>query len=389
MKLIISFLSALGRRLAWNQQNSPLAVGIAANVDAIGAADEWLMAAPYGETDYWIEDGKGGWDKFVQSFQKPQAERMVTAFNSLRGTKGDKFPGLPIYKGHPDADPKRWPDETRFGGIVDIKAGDEGLMVKPAWNSKGEENRRERFYVYPSPAWEYSQAEAARTKRIVPDVLRSIGLTNTPRIQGVPPWTNTDSHPNQKNQDTMNLKALALKLGLPETATFEEVETKVAANVAALTTAQNDKATAVNTVTVITGERDTAKTALTGAQDDADKFRKLAINMQLDGAIADRRLTAAERPAWETKFATNFDEAATELKAKTAALPDKAITLAVNGSSYDLATPNGRRLAFNARVDELMATGLKYDQAITKMRSTPSDAALIKAMDTPPEKAAA
>ncbi len=118
---------------------------------------------------------------------------MAAAFNALAARKGDKFRGLPIYAGHPDADPKRWPDERRLGGVTAVEAREDGLYVRAAWNDLGEKNRAEGYLVYPSPAWLYDLRAARRSGVIAPDELRSVGLTNTPRLPDVPAWTNSDS----------------------------------------------------------------------------------------------------------------------------------------------------------------------------------------------------
>ena len=57
--------------------------------------------------------------------------------------------------------------------------------------------------------------------------------------------------------------------------------------------------------------------------------------------------------------------------------------VAVNASSLapDYATPERRRLAFTARIDELTKThGLSFDDAIQAMQNRPEDAALLAAM---------
>ena len=170
-----------------------IAIGTATNVSILSpSADEWRMIAPYGDTDYWAQADDGSWRKFIQSFQRPQADAMVTGINAQKVREGDSFVGLPIYRGHPDADPKQWPDDKRYGGVMQLEARADGLYGKIAWNTLGEENKRERYYVFPSPAWEYPQSDALVTGRIVPVSLRSIGLTNSPRIPKSRPWTNSD-----------------------------------------------------------------------------------------------------------------------------------------------------------------------------------------------------
>ena len=116
---------------------------------------------------------------------------MVKGFNSTLAKIGRFFRGLPVYVGHPDGDPVRWPDEKRLGGVSALEAREDGLYCKVAWNSAGRENRAEGYYVYPSGAWYYNEEQALATGIILPESLGSVGLTNNPNIGGVTPWTNS------------------------------------------------------------------------------------------------------------------------------------------------------------------------------------------------------
>lgn len=384
------FVRSIVRRLAVNSA-APLGltIGCAVNVAAIGA-DDWLMLAPYGETDYWEQDGKGKWAKFNQIFTEPQAVKMASNFASTAAKKGANWRGLNVYKGHPDADPKRWPDDSRLGGIMAVEARADGLFVKVVWNDQGEKNRAEGYLVYPSPAWLHSIATQRTTGRIEPDELRSVGLTNTPRIEGVPAWTNSDpvnQAPSTQNQDLMpEIKAQLLKLlKLPDTATDAEIMTAFTAYLA-----EEDKEPA-EMAAAKAGKASAEADALKANSDaalakaEAEKFRKLAINSAISKAINSRKLTAAQQPAWETKLATNFDAGLAELESLAAALPNDP--LALNPAQPgDLSTPYARRTAYNARLDELTGPvsaggkGMSFNAAHNFMLTNAADAALLKSM---------
>ncbi len=151
------------------------------------AAEEWLLLAPYGESIYQHRNADGSFTPFRQRVTREGAQRMQTAFNSWSAKLGRLFRGAPIYIGHPDADPVRYPDEKRIGSFKEVQARDDGIYVLTSWNAAGLENRREGYYVYPSPGWDC----AVDGDIITPDVLFSIGMTNNPNIHTVPPWTNT------------------------------------------------------------------------------------------------------------------------------------------------------------------------------------------------------
>ena len=345
-----------------------IAFGTAINVAPIDeASDEWVQISPYGE----FRNELG-----LQIFNRERADQIVTAFNSIVGRLGRLFRGVPIYRGHPIQRPDIWPDDRRYGRLNAVEARDDGLYGKPAWNSLGRENLQEGFFVYPSPGWHFDQLGNGR---IAPVQLDHVGLTNSPNIAAVAPITNStlSAAPAEHQQTTttkenhMDRKLLIAALGLNAEATDEQITT------------------AINS---LRSERDVATNAeknplVVAANADAKKFKKLAIAQQLDVAVNDGRITAADRAAWESKFEANFDATATELKDKQPALNTKSLELQPSGA--DLSDASKRRIAFNARIDELTlpaergGKGMSLNAAINFMRGNKDDAALLKAMEEP------
>jgi hypothetical protein len=416
--LALAFNSAAERCIAYS-----IATNIAPITDA-ESTDEYKLLAPYGDTDYWIEDGKGSFKKLIQRFTPQQAEKIVTAFNVWRDRQGKSFIGMPIYRGHPDADPVRWPDDRRYGHLLDVQKRDDGLYVKPAWNDLGLDNKKNHYLPYPSIAWLYDMASAARTGIIEPDEIQSVGLTNQPRMKNVPVWTNAEAaaasaqsqfaannpvnQPGGGKHHTLNMKKLLTQLlGLPEDAKDEEITAAHTKAMAHNTAAPTEVALGEKKIkVVIAGDTReefltavgalatnvaTAQTAATNAENDAKKFRGLAINAHLDRGIDKGLITAAEKDAWQTKFEKDFDAALTELNGKKTALNTKHLD-PLKPNDVDLSTPRGRSLAFNARIDDIQQEARKsgreisIDDAINKMRATPADAALLKAMEPTPAK---
>lgn len=361
--------------------NETVAVGsnAAAHIAAVDLSDAagWLLLAPYGETPYWHADKAGGTKRYRQVFTRAQAGRMVAAFNALAARKGAGFRGLPIYAGHPDADPVRWPDERRLGGVVGLEARGDGLYARAAWNDLGEQNRAQGYLVYPSPAWLYDLRTAQGSGIIAPDELRSVGLTNAPRLPDVPAWTNHETtNPSETHLETnsMNYKALLLEhFGLPDDATDENIQ---AAHAAAQPAADACREEAV----AACAERDRART-------DAQRFRAAAVNAQLDAAINAGRLSAAERAGFVRRFEADYEEALRALGERRPALNTRPLGLRPAGPGLDLSTAHGRAAAFNARLDALMrpptagGRGLRFDAALAEMRGNAEDAALLRAME--------
>jgi hypothetical protein len=412
--LALAFNSAAERCIAYS-----IATNIAPITDNSEiSGDDYKLLAPYGDTDYWIEDGKGGFKKLIQRFTPTQAAKIVAAFNTYRVRQGKSFIGMPIYRGHPDADPVRWPDDRRYGHLLDVQQRDDGLYVKPAWNDLGLDNKKNHYLPYPSIAWLYDEASAARSGIIEPDEIQSVGLTNQPRMKNVPVWTNAEdnrqsgSDQQQKTKDNTNMpkwlieKLVALNVlkkpadGVePTEAELQTACSRLAVNVDPMEIALGQKKISI----VIAGDnRDefitelgalatnvaTATTAATNATEETKKFKKLAINAHLDRAIDKALITAAERPKWATDFEADFDAALGKLNEKKTALNTKALDPLKPLNGADLSTPRGRTLAFNTRVDEIQAEARKnggrqisIDDAINKMRGNAADAALLKAME--------
>lgn len=362
-------------------KNRTMAVGVNAagqtGAADLSEADGWLLLAPYGETPYWHEEKPGGGAKpYRQVFTRGQGERMVGTFNALAARKGKRFRGLPIYAGHPDADPARWPDERRLGGVVGLEARGDGLYAKAAWNDLGEQNRAQGYLVYPSPAWLYDLRAARASGVIAPDELRSVGLTNTPRLPDVPAWTNSEEAFSKTNTEInpMNYKLLLIQhLGLSDDASDEAIQR-------AHDQRREGEAAGRAETTAACAERDLAVA-------DAQRFRAAAVNAQLDAAINAGRLSAAEREGFAQRFERDYEEALRGLSERRPALNTQALGLRPAGPGVDLSTAHGRATAFNARLDALMrpvaagGRGLRFDAAIAEMRGNPEDAALLQAMN--------
>lgn len=180
--------SAWGRdlgRLAANAAQAVMAdLLISAPNDRPLAGDgEWQQITPWGQFPHAL--GK-------QNLTRANGEAMVTAFNSLAGRLKNAFRGVPIYVGHPDVDPKSYPDKRRYGRIDALEARPDGLYAKPAWNDLGTKNLSEGYYAYPSGVW---AVQREKDGSISPKELLSVGLTNWPNIAAVSPWAKNEEDP--------------------------------------------------------------------------------------------------------------------------------------------------------------------------------------------------
>jgi hypothetical protein len=132
-----------------------------------------------------------------------------------------------------------------------------------------------------------------------------------------------------------------------------------------------------NTITQLTSERDTARTNFANE-------RKSRIAGLLDGAVTDGRITAAERPQWETRLgneATFANEAEAlgklEKKMKTA-----SITLQMGERKIDISNESQRQEVLGDLIAaEMKTAGVTYDQAYARVQK--SSPALFAAMKQP------
>lgn len=124
------------------------------------------------------------------------------------------------------------------GWIQDIYKGDDAIVAKVKWTDRAKEYIRNREYRYLSPVVMVRKSDRKAA------ALHSAALTNTPAIDGMFALVNSIDISNleEKKEDTqMDLKKLAALLGLPETATEEDVEKALAKAKASLEANKGDE----------------------------------------------------------------------------------------------------------------------------------------------------
>lgn len=111
------------------------------------------------------------------------------------------------------------------GWIKDIYKGEDAIIAKVEWTRKAAEYLKNKEYRYLSPV------VLVRKKDKKAKAIHSVALTNTPAIDGMFALVNSIDieHLTEGGRTIMDLKELAKALGLPETATEEEIKTSVEA----------------------------------------------------------------------------------------------------------------------------------------------------------------
>lgn len=123
------------------------------------------------------------------------------------------------------------------GWIKDIYKGSDAIMAKVEWTDRASEYLKNKEYKYLSPV------VLVRKKDQKATAIHSVALTNTPAIDGMFALVNSlDIEDIQEGGTIMDLKELAKALGLPETATEEEVKKAVEEAGKAAAKAKEDEA---------------------------------------------------------------------------------------------------------------------------------------------------
>jgi len=402
------------RRLFCTVNSAEMRLSVAiCTANIAGVADgEWALIAPYGE--FPSPDGS-----YVQRFDRPQADKVVSTWNSIPGIGvrllknvshrlGVRY-SAPVWDGHPDTDKLRWPKERLLAEVTDLRAGDAGLEGRVTWNAQGAAART-RGPLYPSPWW-WHMPPAGTPPTVFPELLMSIGLVPTPNISSVPAWTSNAtlagfSADNQENQNDMQHRdQLIALLGLKADATDSAIQSsldahslKVTSTANALSLAETNLATANAAVLTITTERDGLKTANAGLITERDtlttanaalttEVKTLRLSV-LDIAEAKGAISPAERASYETRLST-ANTAADALKElpKRKALNVQSIEL--NGNRIDLSTANARQSVINAAVDKRMKDeGIDHATAYQRVKADPKFKPVFDAMADPTRKEA-
>ena len=375
MKTCSTFQPINGSLLAANEADRPESVRVvgAANdvlaiapvSEGVGHADHWFQVSPFGRFPHRVG---------VQVFDRQAANSIVKLFKSTKDRLARLWRGLPLYVGHPDLDPKTYPDHRKYGSIQDLEVRADGLWARPKWSRAGREIVNDEHYDFQSPLWNMepvpNEAGAYR-----PVELLSVGLTNRPNIPAKPVGANTTT---AAPDDPMRNQLIA-RLGLKPLAGADEV-----------TDAQVEQA--LDAACAAANERPALAQQLAAANEAQAAERRARVAEKLTLAARGGRITAAEQAGWQARFEQDFDGADAALARLTPAMNTRATMLTGhlggrNGGETALSRAT-RIQAANEAVDAHMkAAGTSdYQAAFAHVQRTQPD--LFKDMQVPETKAA-
>ncbi|MCL1921986.1 MAG: phage protease [Kiritimatiellaeota bacterium] len=240
------------------------------------AHDFSRLTIPFGDYPFALPDGKSVTQRFT-----PESARDICAELANSVSTG-KSKGIPIYHGHPDVPDlaPKYPDKRAYGWIMRAEATGTGLDLFPEWNEEPKNH-----FSHISPFWMMRRSDY-RVSTLI-----SIALVNNPNIPELR-LPNEEVEKTKNEENIMDMKRLALILGLAEDADEAAIE----AEITRLRTAAADADT-----------RAQAADAEAEAQKEAFANERTArIGATLDQALADGRITPAQRGAWEERLTRDF-----------------------------------------------------------------------------------
>ncbi|MDR0352931.1 MAG: phage protease, partial [Opitutaceae bacterium] len=179
-------------------------------------ADGWFHLVKNGDHPLSLKT-REGFRRIVQRLDEKGCAAIVVDFRNRLGA--DPAFRVLVDFDHFSHDPGK--SSEAAGWITAMENRADGIWFQADWSDAGRAAILNHRYRSISPAWRPSDCEQVAPGIYRPLRLRDAGLTNKPNLQGLTPFWNRESDPqpsNKQHKDIMNLQAIALALGLPETA---------------------------------------------------------------------------------------------------------------------------------------------------------------------------
>lgn len=301
--------------------------------------------------------------------------------------------GPPVYRGHPD-DPGMsgepgHEDFTAYANVGVVEPREDGVYVRIDWKPEGTPLRQSGLYRL-SPRWGMALVDQAN-RVFRPVKLLSVGLTPTPNLSDAayanarPPESNTlhrgmPDATNNKKHSTMKeiIKTLLAALGFSNeriTATTDGGADAVSLSEAKAqlerirTDAANEKTKREKAETDLANEKSAREKAETACANE----RRERARLEVDLAVANHCIPAADRDAWEKKLAEAEDyvAAANELTGKRTGPKGQSRTGDLTGRTGGDAAANAAKQRYQDMVNAKISEGKTYESAVNAVMATP------------------
>lgn len=327
----------------------------------IGLANEYISGTPYRIPFGMVPNQGADGRPVLQRLSQANAAAMVNELKAAKLAKGDQFPGLPVYIGHPDhpAFKDRDKDIRAYGWANDAALAADGLDFFFDWPPAGKEILENKHFKFLSPHFVAVMTNEKVDGVPVVDIvgIRSVGLTNNPNWPGLATLVNEapageEAAGTEEGDGMTFMERLAKALGMDPTASEEEI----AAAIEGMSAERTDMMAAINECFPAEnedrkklGEKPDAKALINGMIGAAGKKATTTANERinalevkvtgtekavndgatqiqlanakldgavtglLDGAIGAGLIVLADRDAWKGKLTADFANAAKDL----------------------------------------------------------------------------
>jgi len=300
------------------------------------------LSIPYADYRFTLDDGK----EIAQRFTADSARDICDALANALGSGKSK--GIPIYFGHPDVPElaPKYPDKRAYGWVTRAEATATGLDLFPQWNEEPGNH-----FSHISPFWMVRRSDY----RV--NALISVALVNNPNIPDL--RLPNEEAETTKEESIMDMKKLAVLLGLAEDAGEEAITEAISKLMSAAADA---------------GTR--AEAAAAEAEEQKEAFaneRNARILGALDQALADGRITPAMRGAWQKRLAEDFEAGSVALANEKGAMKTGEVRKPAvsDGGAHELNVTQQIIALANEKIHA--NPGLTFDVAYGKVKAERPD----------------
>lgn len=288
--------------------------------------DDWIQIAPLGDHPHQLG---------IQRIDAQAVAAMANRFNSFSARLGRLFSGVPLFEGHHDTDPDKYPNGKSFAWVMELQdRAANGLWGRVKWTNEGRALVTSGNYKFISPVWNAREIAREHGRPVFrPENLLSLALTNLPNLP-LPPLAN----------EQQSMKKLTEILNIAEDSTPDAICAAAETLAGRMTTLENQLRTQDS-------ELRTAQARL--------------ISMILDNSIRAGQITLAQRAEWQSKLQQDLAAAEAALANCAPALNTTSVTRDLGEQKQLLANEQTWRAELVAYLAEKQASGMSYDDAWT------------------------
>lgn len=300
----------------------------AANESSLGE-DGLALFAPYGDarnvftlnnpkafreafpTAVLTEDGGFTRVEGIQRITQENSAVIADAFNSMFAKVKRWVKGSPVYNRHPDSPGSEDTDMTVLGLVSRLEARPDGLYGFPVFSDAGADavNGREKLFFSPRFSFVPTGVEAGRVVW-EPTEFKSVGLTPNPNLAAdaanAAPASGVENPKEHMNKTVLVGALIAAGVTLAADASDDAIAREI------VKLGENSRlgATGANERETLKTENARLKQELETLKASADNAAKASREALINAAVADGRITEAEKGQWDSMLKADAVNAA-------------------------------------------------------------------------------